>query len=133
MDPHATLREQREIAERLTTLRELLDTVTGPAQIALSDGERLAELVLALDDWRGNGGFDPYAAPARRASEFTLRVELGNAAMQDSHDVADALRGCAEHLDERGFDGDAEGRVRDANGNTVGQWDLSEGAEAEVP
>lgn len=64
MDPIANIREQREIAQRI---------IARPQTIAThSDGEkpysvvgsaaRLAELVLALDEWRRSGGFDPYAA-----------------------------------------------------------------------
>jgi len=54
MDPVANIRKQVEVARRI--LRE-------PDQDRrLSDADRLAELVLALDDWRKHGGFDPYTA-----------------------------------------------------------------------
>jgi hypothetical protein len=69
MDPNANLREQREIAKRL--LAE--DTTTPNQRLAqfaehvealelakrVTDGERLAELVQALDGWILGGGFLP--------------------------------------------------------------------------
>ena len=60
MDPNANLREQRRLAawllEKLDTSDEL-----GPTnlQLALTKAERLAELVLALDTWRAQGGALP--------------------------------------------------------------------------
>lgn len=73
MDPEANIREQLEIARQL---RELLNppelvtpeegSDTGLEVIALAD--RLSDLVIALDEWRRRGGFDPYA----KASELTL-------------------------------------------------------------
>lgn len=55
MDPDANLREQREIAKRIVALAE-----TGEDDQQLGEeGIRLAELVLALDEWLTNGGFLP--------------------------------------------------------------------------
>ena len=56
MDPMANVTEQLEIAN------EILD---GPgddpnAPTYSDEVVRLAELVLALDEWRRKGGFDPY-------------------------------------------------------------------------
>ena len=48
MDPTANLREQLEIARRMT------NSIDCPG-----DGDRLAELVAALDDWLTHGGFLP--------------------------------------------------------------------------
>lgn len=61
MDPQANLQEQREIANRL------LNPVEDEAGFRntrdrIVDAERLAELVIALDEWRTGGGFDPYTA-----------------------------------------------------------------------
>lgn len=54
MDPNANLKEQLEIARRLAEREEdELLAETGP--------ERLAELVLALDEWLRAGGFLPAA------------------------------------------------------------------------
>jgi hypothetical protein len=50
MDPNANLEEQRQIAGRFEK-----------AQAVPGDGERLAELVDALDDWLCGGGFLPTA------------------------------------------------------------------------
>jgi hypothetical protein len=53
---------------------------------------------------------------------FTLTIDLGNDAMQTPQDVAEALRGIAEDLDERvGVFPERRG-VRDGNGNTVGRY-----------
>lgn len=46
MDPDANMAEQREIAAAIL--------IGQPADV-----ERLAELVLALDKWLGNGGYPP--------------------------------------------------------------------------
>lgn len=53
---------------------------------------------------------------------FTLRIDMGNDAMQTPYDVADALRGVILTLDNGG----TYGAVKDANGNTVGQWAIAE-------
>lgn len=50
---------------------------------------------------------------------FTLRIELGNDAMQFGPDVAAALRKAADRI-ENGLE--ARGYVHDANGNVVGQF-----------
>ncbi len=54
MDPNANLSEQLAIA------RELLDeeSISG-FQESIEQGHRLAELVLALDEWLTKGGFPP--------------------------------------------------------------------------
>jgi len=53
MDPKACIEEQVKIAAAI---------VDGKADE--QDVDRLAELVLALDEWRRRGGFDPYGAAA---------------------------------------------------------------------
>ncbi len=53
---------------------------------------------------------------------FRLKIELGNAAMQDPGDVAQALRQVAVELADEGFSGS---KIMDANGNTVGEWKVS--------
>lgn len=52
---------------------------------------------------------------------FTLKIDLGNAAMGTPEDVADALRSIASDV----ADGDESGIIRDLNGNTVGRWTVS--------
>ena len=52
--------------------------------------------------------------------EFTLTIQLGNAAMQTSEDVAEALARVADSL----LAGVQSGTIRDINGNTVGSWNL---------
>jgi hypothetical protein len=65
---------------------------------------------------------------------FTLKIELGNEAMQTGTDIANALRELANHIDdpnqhfddptdESGFD--RNGRIRDLNGNTTGTWKVA--------
>lgn len=53
LDPDANLKEQRELAKKI------LDRDDGNYEAAA-----LAELVLALDEWRKAGGFDPYGTAA---------------------------------------------------------------------
>lgn len=55
-------------------------------------------------------------------SSFTLKIKLGNDAMQTPEDVADALEKTAHTL-RRGRV--AEATIRDENGNTVGSWKLT--------
>jgi hypothetical protein len=58
--------------------------------------------------------------------EFTLTITLGNDAMQTGGDVAEALREVAGRIDDRrGGLFEDSGRIRDANGNTVGEWRVS--------
>jgi hypothetical protein len=65
MDPHANVREQRELAAKIVALidegtRDDGTLVDEAAQEIAELADRLAELVQALDEWRRNGGFDPY-------------------------------------------------------------------------
>ena len=54
---------------------------------------------------------------------FTLKIELGNDAMQSSGDVAQSLAKVAQTLRAVGsFEDFAEESIRDTNGNTVGSW-----------
>ena len=61
------------------------------------------------------------------AKKFTIKIELGNDAMRTGFDIAGALKDVAravghfEDLTERGTVA-KEGRIRDLNGNTVGEW-----------
>ena len=53
-------------------------------------------------------------------NEFTLRIKLGNDAMQTQEDVGEVLRAVANRLDyvmDR-----SNGEIRDYNGNKVGEW-----------
>ena len=49
---------------------------------------------------------------------FSLKIKLGNDAMQSREDVASALRVVADKLDG----GRCEGFINDANGNNVGKY-----------
>lgn len=53
---------------------------------------------------------------------FSLRIELGNDAMQTPEDIVEALRSVARKLEG----GDTEGTIRDLNGNTVGSFEIEE-------
>jgi hypothetical protein len=53
-------------------------------------------------------------------SEFTLRIDLGNAAMRSPEDIADALRRVAQMIENSHG---AEGSIMDNNGNTVGKFE----------
>lgn len=50
MDPNANLEEQLKLAKRIA------ESDDGHS---LEDGVRLAELVIALDEWLAKGGFKP--------------------------------------------------------------------------
>lgn len=52
MDPNANIHEQVALAEKIIDLE--------PEQVEQADIDRLAELVVALHEWRESGGFDPY-------------------------------------------------------------------------
>jgi hypothetical protein len=52
---------------------------------------------------------------------FQLKIELGNAAMLDPADVADALEQVASKVRDYGF---GAGNIRDVNGNRVGSYAL---------
>ena len=60
--------------------------------------------------------------------KFILEIELENAAMQDQHDVATALRKTADRLNRYASSNFGpyalEGKVMDVNGNTVGKWEV---------
>lgn len=53
MDPQSNPEEQIRISRRL------LAVIDGEQAIDEGDVDRLASLVLALAQWRANGGFDP--------------------------------------------------------------------------
>lgn len=57
MDPNANLEEQLELARLLYPERE--EDVITDSQTLIDNGARLAELVLALDEWINKGGFVP--------------------------------------------------------------------------
>jgi hypothetical protein len=56
MDPIANLEEQRRLAAEIIASWDGTPNQAYPIPAA----QRLAELVLALDEWRRKGGFDPY-------------------------------------------------------------------------
>jgi hypothetical protein len=57
-----------------------------------------------------------------REMQFKLKIKLGNAAMMDPADVAEALEETARKLRDEGFE---DGNIRDVNGNTVGDWKVT--------
>ena len=57
-------------------------------------------------------------------SKFTLRITLGNEAMQTPEDVGDALWAVANRLNY-GMDR-SNGEILDYNGNKVGEWEFTE-------
>jgi hypothetical protein len=63
MDPRANLEEQLKLARRLQRALDVdandFSELKGVDQI-LADAERLADLVLVLDEWIKKGGFSPY-------------------------------------------------------------------------
>jgi hypothetical protein len=69
MDPHANLARQRELAADL-----LSGIASGSAN---STARLLAEHVQALDEWRLNGGFDPYIGLPEGPVTFSQLATLG--------------------------------------------------------
>ena len=56
-------------------------------------------------------------------SRFTLKITLGNEAMQTPEDVANRLLAVANRLNY-GMDR-RSGEIRDYNGNKVGEWEFT--------
>lgn len=56
MDAKENVEEQRVLADAILNHK-------GNVARLIEDGERLAELVVAQDEWRRKGGFDPYNVP----------------------------------------------------------------------
>jgi hypothetical protein len=63
MDPSENLKRQIELAELIIQH----ETVDAPDRVGEAAAE-LAELVIALDEWRRNGGFDPYRVISRQGA-----------------------------------------------------------------
>lgn len=57
-------------------------------------------------------------SPLTNINGFALFLEMGNATMESPDHVADAIRSIASRI----MAGEQSGRIRDINGNTVGQW-----------
>ena len=57
-------------------------------------------------------------------SKFTLRIKMGNDAMQTPEDVANRLLAVANRLNY-GMDRQS-GKILDYNGNKVGEWEFTE-------
>ena len=57
-------------------------------------------------------------------NEFTLRIKMGNEAMQTPEDVAASLRDVANRLDWGMYR--RSGEILDYNGNKVGEWEFTE-------
>lgn len=57
--------------------------------------------------------------------EFTMTIELGNAAMETPEDVADALRRAADVIEGASVEVGEEAAIRDLNGNAVGRWKVT--------
>ena len=56
---------------------------------------------------------------------FTLKITLGNDAMQTPEDIAGALRDAARRINGLPEDMRGEfGKIRDSNGNTCGKWEV---------
>ena len=60
--------------------------------------------------------------------EFAVKIRLEGAAMTDGADIAAVLRGIAGMMEYQGVitnDHLQVNRVRDVNGNTVGEWSIT--------
>jgi len=54
--------------------------------------------------------------------EFTLSIDMGNAAMSEAGHAADILRDIANAIDTDNYDVDSTQSIIDVNGNRVGSW-----------
>jgi len=55
-------------------------------------------------------------------STFTLKITLGNEAMQTGSDIARALRDIADDIEDQDQMSGTGGNIMDDNGNSVGKW-----------
>ena len=55
-------------------------------------------------------------------AQFKLKITLGNDAMRTGEDIAHALQEVADRVEQHD---DTAGRIFDANGNTVGKWEVT--------
>lgn len=64
MDPNANIARQRELALSILALEGSLEIREPgkPRRAVWHYADELAELVIALDEWRLKGGFDPYGS-----------------------------------------------------------------------
>ena len=56
--------------------------------------------------------------------KFMLEIELGNDAMRDDADIAEALARVAKRVETIGTEYNRAFVIRDTNGNTVGRWSV---------
>ena len=79
MDPKANIKRQRELAKEIHAIWDDCNgdgTLTAEqAEVVADKANELAELVLALDEWRRKGGFDPYANETPTQSDMAQRAE----------------------------------------------------------
>jgi hypothetical protein len=71
------------------------------------------------------GGYVHCITPAEvNGLALLVRIDLGNDAMQNGTDLANALREIAEKIDGAEATRIDQGNIRDANGNTVGHYQM---------
>lgn len=93
MDPNANIARQRELAAEIAELRDQGSDALR-AELMPSLAMELAELVQALDEWRVNGGFDPYLAlqsPDKRVRDALSSILAYNWASEEA-DYVEAVR-----------------------------------------
>lgn len=58
-------------------------------------------------------------------AQFTLKIKLGNEAMQTGNDLAYALKSVSSKIEDN-YDKikNESGKIMDLNGNTVGSWSV---------
>lgn len=101
MDPNANLEQQREL------VAELIQKLDREEAIDDADVDRLCELVRALDQWIGRGGFlpDDWSGERHHHTTFTAsRVEFSNLLrdhLQYIEQVTDLQKRNTELLEEK--------------------------------
>jgi len=104
MDPTENMKRQIALAEELVRLADLphpKNTTEGDRRVSarLRAGDELAELVIALDEWRRSGGFDPYQDPHKvlidgaAAGAALAKAALHDAAETDTRARRDLIGG----------------------------------------
>lgn len=104
MDPFANIKEQRELAQAIIAK---FDAMEEPDNEIAYQAEELARLVLALDEWRSKGGFDPYAnRQSFKTSDgyqlFLVGGKWVDSLDPDRQDLAFDADGAGHPIDDKG-------------------------------
>lgn len=57
--------------------------------------------------------------------KFSLEINMDNDAFQDSHNGTNELVRVLEQISHQVFIGSTGAKIRDSNGNSIGQWEIN--------